>query len=264
MIEGLSPEDAISLSKKAGVHVAAVRGNQSLWFEMNNLFKPWNNPKVRQAINYAIPRTAIVNQVYRGLAHEWAGVMPSVYPGYKDFHQYNFDLAKAKKLLVAAGYPKGFKDVLAYNAGDPVQANIAVLLQTTLKQIGVNLTLQQQPPGPYSDLIQSHRFHAGLWIDFPIEPDINYDLTLANETNGAVNYQKFTNAQVDALLVKCRSVVGSKRVPCNQQAAKIISDQASLGWIAEPYYLSAMSDKLAGWGWDTAQYYRVADMKFIK
>src|SRR5262249_27705086 len=107
------------------------------------------------------------------------------------------------------------------------------------------------------------RFHAGLWIDFPIQPDINYDLTLANETNGAVNYQKFSDPRVDALLKKCRSVVGAPRIPCNQKAAKIISDDSSVGWIAEPYYLSAMSDKIAGWGWYTTQYYRVSDLKFI-
>lgn len=262
MVEGLSPEDIVSLNKKTGVHVAAVRGNQSLWLEMNNTVKPFDNVKVRQAINYAIPRQQIVDNVYRGFAQEWQGVMPSVYPGYKDFKTYSFDVAKAKKLLAEAGYAKGFKDVLTYSAGDPVQANIAVLLQSTLKQIGVDLTLQQQPPGPYADVIQGHKFHMGLWIDFPIQPDINYDLTLANKTGAAVNYQLYSNPKVDAILQKCLSVVGAQRIPCNQAAAKIISDTASLGWIAEPYYLSAMSDKLAGWGWYTTQYYRVATLKY--
>jgi len=263
LVEGLSPEDIASLKSKSGVNVAAVRGNQSLWLEMNNLFKPFDNVKVRQAINLAIPRKDIVDQVYRGFAQEWAGVMPSVYPGYKDFKNYSFDLAKAKKLLAEAGYPKGFKDVLAYNAGDPVQANIAILLQSTLKKIGVNVTLSQQPPGPYSDLIQGHKSHMGIWIDFPIQPDINYDLTLANKSGAAVNYQTYVNKQVDTILQKCLTSLGAKRIPCNQAAAKIISDTSSLGWIAEPYYLSAMSDKLAGWGWDTCQYYRVADLKYI-
>ena len=262
LIEGVSPEDIVSLKSKPGVNVAAVRGNQSLWLEMNNLFKPFDNIKVRQAINYAIPRKDIVDQVYRGFAQVWAGVMPSVYPGYKDFKTYSFDLVKAKKLLAEAGYPNGFKDVLAYNAGDPVQANIAILLQSTLKKIGVDVTLSQQPPGPYSDLIQGHKFHMGIWIDFPIQPDINYDLTLANKSKAAVNYQTYFNADVDRILLKCLSVVGAKRIPCNQEAAKIISDTASLGWIAEPYYLSAMSDKIAGFGWDTAQYYRVAELSY--
>lgn len=262
LIEGVSPEDVVSLNTKKGVHVVAVRGNQSLWLEMNNLFKPFDNVKVRQAINYAIPRKDIVDQVYRGFAQEWAGVMPSVYPGFKDFKTYTFDLVKAKALLAEAGYPNGFKDVLAYNAGDPVQANIAVLLQSTLKKIGVEVTLSQQPPGPYSDLIQGHKFHMGIWIDFPIQPDINYDLTLANKSKAAVNYQTYFNADVDRILLKCLSVVGAKRIPCNQEAAKIISDTASLGWIAEPYYLSAMSDKIAGFGWDTAQYYRVSELSY--
>jgi peptide/nickel transport system substrate-binding protein len=264
MAEGLSPDDVISLSKKEGVSVAAVRSNLSIYVVMNNKEKPFDNVKVRRAINYAIPRGDIVRQVYRGLAHEWQGVMPSTYPGYVKFTGYTQNLAKAKELLSEAGYPDGFKETLTYNSGDPVQASVGVVIQTALKKIGVDLKLQPQPPGPYSDLVQSKKARFGLWLDFPIQPDPNYSLRLLYLTGNAVNYQNYSNPKVDAALERCVSFVGPTRLACHEPVEKTIFDDAPLGWIAEPDYLIGLSDKLAGWGWYTTQYYRVGTMSYAK
>jgi len=60
------------------------------------------------------------------------------------------------------------------------------------------------------------------------------------------------------------SLSGQQRISCNQPAEQIIENDAPLGWIAEPDYLIALSDKLAGWGWYTTQYYHVSSMSYIK
>jgi peptide/nickel transport system substrate-binding protein len=262
MSEGLAPQDIISLNGKTGVHVNAVRSSLSIYLVMNNKQAPFDNVKVRQAINYAIPRQDIVSKVYLGLANDWQGIMPSLYPGYTNFTTYTYDIAKAKSLMTEAGYPNGFQTVMTYNAGDPVQSNLGVVLQSSLKQIGIDATLQQQPPGPYSDLVQSKKATFGLWLDFPIQPDLNYSMRLLYLTGNAVNYQNYSNPAVDDILQKCVSESGSTRITCNQAAEKIISDDATLGWITEPDYLIGLSDKLSGWGWYTTQYYHVSSMQF--
>ncbi len=264
MAEGLAPQDIESLKGKPGVNVAAVRSNLSIYLVMNNQETPFNNPKVRQAINYAIDRDQIVSKVYLGLAHNWQGVMPSLYPGYQSFNTYDYNISKAKQLLAEAGYPNGFNTVLSYNSGDAVQSNLAVVLQSSLKQLGINATIQQQPPGPYSDRIQSKKETFGLWLDFPIQPDLNYSMRLFYLTGNAVNYQNYSNPQVDKILEDCVSLSGQQRISCNQPAEQIIENDAPLGWIAEPDYLIALSDKLAGWGWYTTQYYHVSSMSYIK
>jgi peptide/nickel transport system substrate-binding protein len=264
MVEGLSPDDILALNKRSNVHPIAVRSSLSIYLVMNNKQAPFSNQKVRQAIEYAIPRDQIVKNVYRGFANPWQGVFPSLYPGFIPFHSYTYNIAKAKALLAQAGYPKGFKTVMTYNSGDPVQANLGIVLQTSLKQIGINATLQQQPPGPYSSLIQSKKGTFGLWLDFPIQPDPNYSMRLLYLTGNAVNYQNYSDPRVDQILQKCVSLSGAARLKCNKPAENIIYNSATLGWINEPDYLSAVSSNVGGWGWYTTQYYHVSSMYYTK
>lgn len=264
MVEGLSPEDILALNKHSNVRPIAVRSSLSIYLVMDNKKAPFSNQKVRQAIEYAIPRDQIVKNVYRGFANPWQGVYPSLYPGYIPFHNYTYDVAKAKQLLAQAGYPHGFKTVMTYNAGDPVQGNLGVVLQSSLKKIGIDATLQQQPPGPYSDLIQSKKATFGLWLDFPIQPDPNYSMRLFYLTGNAVNYQNYSDPKVDSILQKCVSFSGAARIKCNQPAETIIHNSATIGWITEPDYLSAISANLGGWGWYTTQYYHVSSMYYTK
>ena len=69
---------------------------------MNNRVKPFNDVRVRQAVNYAINRQALV-RVYGGLANPTENILPPTYPQYKKHTLYPYNLAKAKKLIQQAG-----------------------------------------------------------------------------------------------------------------------------------------------------------------
>jgi len=262
LVEGLSPDEAVGLAHSPGVRVAAVRGNQSIYLVMDNSKPPFNNPKVRQAIEYLIPREQIVKDIYHGLAVTWEGVMPSVYPGYVPFSDYPPDMAKAKALLQSANMGSGFHSTLAFSAGDPVQENIAILLKSILSQVGISVDLRKMPVAAHSDLVQSKKAQFALWIDFPIQPDPNYSLRLFYLTGNAVNYQNYSDPEVDRILQEGASIVDTaKRNAFHQPAEERINESATLGWIAEPFYVNAMSDKLEGWKWFTTQYYKVSEMR---
>ena len=262
LVEGLSPDEAVGLASAPGVRVAAVRGNQSIYLVMNNSKPPFDNEKVRRAIEYAIPRDQIVTDIYRGLAVKWEGVMPSVYPGYVEFSSYKTDIAKSKQLMQEAGAAAGFPITLAYSAGDPVQENIGVLMKSTLAQLNIMVDLHKLPVAAHSDLVQSKKADFALWIDFPIQPDPNYSLRLLYLTGNAVNYQNYHDPEVDRILQEGASIVDTaQRNTAHKPAQERIHDSATLGWIAEPFYMNAMSDKLEGWKWFTTQYYKVSEMK---
>lgn len=262
LVEGLSPDEAVALGGDKGLRVAAVRGNQSIYAVMNNSKEPFNDPMVRQAIDHLIPRDKIVSDIYRGMAEPWQGVMPSTYPGYVAFTDYNYDVDAAKALLAKSKHPKGFKTTLAFSAGDPVQENIAVLLKSTLAQVGIDVELRKMPVAAHSDLVQSKKADFALWIDFPIQPDPNYSLGLIYGGGNAVNYQNYQNDEVDRILKEGATIVDTaERNKFHAPAEQQISKDAAIGWIAEPYYVNAMTDKLSGWKWFTTQYYKVAEMK---
>ena len=265
LVEGLSPDEAISLSTASGVRVAAVHGNQSIYLVMNNTKPPFDKVQVRQAIDHLLPRDQIVKDIYRGLATSWEGVMPSVYPGYVEFNSYKYDVAEAKRLLSEGGYANGFQTTLTYSAGDPVEENIGVLLKSTLSQVGITVDLRKEPVSAHSDVVQSKKADFALWIDFPIQPDPNYSLRLLYLTGNAVNYQNYSDKEVDRMLEEGASIVDSaQRNAFHRPTEERIHEAATLGWIAEPSYVNAMSANLSGWKWFTTQYYKVGEMSFEK
>lgn len=261
MAEGLSPEEIVSLDGSDTAIGGAVRSSLSIYGVMNNSKPPFDDVNVRRAVNTAIPREDIVEFVYKGLANRWQGVIPSVYPGFVENTAYEYNIDKAKEYLAQSKYPDGFDVTLAFNTGDPVQENLAVLIQTSLKELNINVTLQSNPPGPHSDFVQSKNADFALWLDFPIEPDPNYGLTLLYETGMAVNYQNYSSQTVDDLLVEGRGIVNlEERFKFHEALQKQVHEDAPLAWITEPYFLIGIAKDLQGWGWYTTQYYRVSEM----
>lgn len=262
LAEALSPDEIQSLATQDGVRVAAVRSNQSLYAVMNNAIAPFDKPEVRRAINMVIPRETVAKDIYRGMAEPFYGVIPSLYLGHVDFSKDKGSVEEAKALLAKAGLESGFDTQIVYSAGDPVQENVAILIQTALREIGIRVNLQKMPVAAHSDLVQSKKAPFALWIDFPIQPDPNYSLGLIYGSNNAVNYQNYSNKEVDAAIAAGVPVVDpQERAAAHEKPQRIIHDEAALAWIVEPYYLAAMSKSLEGWRWYPTQYYRINTMK---
>jgi oligopeptide transport system substrate-binding protein len=117
------------------------------YYTFNASKEPFNKLKVRQAFSYAINRGDIVDNILRGEAFGPGlnGICPSSFKGY-DISQikgYEYDPAKAKKLLAEAGYPggKGFPIVkLKLNSGGTRNANVVIEIQKQLQEVlGVNI-----------------------------------------------------------------------------------------------------------------------------
>ncbi|MFC2092848.1 ABC transporter substrate-binding protein [Bacteroidota bacterium] len=105
-----------------------------------------NNKKLRQALNYGVDRKKIVRFVLknRGFPAE-NGPLPIGIPGFdKNIKGYTYDKAKAKLLLVEAGYPDGNGLYLTLVIGnDEIQQAIAIAIQEQMKEIGINVKLEQ-------------------------------------------------------------------------------------------------------------------------
>ena len=109
----------------------------------NTLRPPLDDPKVRQALSYAIPYADIIKIGAQGLGTQSRGPVPAgVWPWSADVTQYTYDLAKAKDLLTAAGHPGGgFKLNLTYASENPAEAAFAPLIKDSFSQIGVDVTI---------------------------------------------------------------------------------------------------------------------------
>lgn len=79
---------------------------------MNVTQKPFDNPKVREALNYAINRQALVKVAFAGYATPATGVVPPSIAYAQSYQPWPYDPAKARELLKEAGYPDGFSTTL--------------------------------------------------------------------------------------------------------------------------------------------------------
>ncbi len=105
-----------------------------------------NNKKLRQAINYAIDKERIVKFVLKNRGHAaYNGPLPVGMPGFDTAVKgYKYNLKKAKELLSEAGYPDGKGlSLTLYISNDELQKNISIAIQEQLKDVGIDLKLEQ-------------------------------------------------------------------------------------------------------------------------
>jgi len=183
------------------------------YYEFNLTKEPFNKLKVRQAFAYAIDRNKIVEDVLKGEAYGPGinGLCPPSFKGYdiSKIQGYDFDAAKAKKLLAEAGYPngKGFPKVkIELNSGGSKNANVVLEIQKQLMEVlNVNVDFEVVPQKQKLDdqkFARAEIFRAAWIADFP-SPE-NFLWTLYGATVPAdlnqpsyPNTPRYKNAEYD-------------------------------------------------------------------
>ncbi|HEX9440209.1 MAG TPA: ABC transporter substrate-binding protein [Roseiflexaceae bacterium] len=111
------------------------------YIAINTQVKPFDNVKVRQAINMAIDKNQIV-KLMNGRAQVAKGILPPLMPGYDpNIKGYEYSLDKAKALLAEAGFANGFKTSIECISVDP-EPKVCESFQNDLKKIGVELEVK--------------------------------------------------------------------------------------------------------------------------
>jgi ABC-type transport system substrate-binding protein len=144
---------------------------------------------------------------------------------------------------------------------------LAVILQSTAGKLGVKLNLKKLPVAAFSDTVQSKKAQMALWIDSPIQPDVNYVVNLVYSTGplALVNYDQFSDPAVDKLIETGASIVDPKaRLEHHKGVQTKIQEGAPMGYTVEPYFRIGLSRNIEGFHWYTTQYYLVSQMSFIK
>ncbi|MEM2206610.1 MAG: ABC transporter substrate-binding protein [Sulfolobales archaeon] len=104
---------------------------------------PLADPKVRQAINYAVDVDAIIANILYGLGIRTNAPLPPHFFGYHEMPPYNYDPEKAKKMLAEAGYPNGVKVTRMHPTGRYLQdKQVAEAIQAYLSKVGITVELR--------------------------------------------------------------------------------------------------------------------------
>ena len=139
----VDPPDADRLPEVKANYADRFRFEDSIntyYFWMNNQAAPFNDLKVRQAINYAIDPEAL-NRVFGGRLHPTQQILPPGMPGYDEYTLYpGPDMNKAKQLLAEAS--PADKDITVWTDDEPDRKRVGQYYQDLLKELGFNATLK--------------------------------------------------------------------------------------------------------------------------
>ena len=157
----LVAEEANQLLGNPDVHVISYPNDRSYYIAFNNLTsgigQPTEDPLVRQALNYAVDRQAIVDALFDGHATLSSGYVSPFNLGYDEsIEPYPYDPEKAKELLAEAGYPDGFEIGFACPIGAyPQFEQVCEAVGGYLNDVGVTFDggeIQFLESGQYWDL----------------------------------------------------------------------------------------------------------------
>jgi peptide/nickel transport system substrate-binding protein len=205
------PVDRLAeLQNKYADQIKVYTPANTFYYFMNNRVAPFDNLKVRQAVNYAINREALV-RIHGGLATPTQQVLPPTYPQYKKLDLYPYDVAKAKQLIKEAGATGADVTVWTSNNTSRHAPEAGQYLQGVLKQIGLNAKLKTINAAIYWTTIgnQATKSQIGFadWFqDYPHPLDwfdvlLNGDRITQTHNN---NYSNFDNAAVNAKIAELK------------------------------------------------------------
>ncbi len=242
-----NPADLDSIRKDANVQVLEQAGLNVGYLAYNTTKKPFDDVRVRKAINMAIDKNAIISAVYLSTGVAAINpIPPSMWSYNKAIKDDAFNPAEAKKLLAAAGYPNGFStDLWAMPVQRPYNPNakrIAELMQADLAKIGVTAEIKSFEWGEYRKRMQAGEHQMGMlgWTGDNGDPDNFLDTLLgcdSAKTNGS-NVAKFCYQPYEDIVSKAKVVTGvAERTKLYEQAQVIFKEQAPWFTIAHAVQL---------------------------
>jgi peptide/nickel transport system substrate-binding protein len=217
----IEPANLRSVERAAGVTVVRNPIVQHVYVGFNQMRPVFKPALVRQALDYAVNRKAIIDGVLKGAADLPRGTIPMVLSGYfdpsLDVPSYQPDSARA--LLARAGWRPGenkmlhdasgkpFAFTLLVDKGNPTREQAALAVQQDLRRVGIDASIETLEfatlvrdrvlPGAYDAVL--------IWWTTPPDPD-QYSFYSTGQDN---NHVRYSNARVDSLLAAGRATLDS-------------------------------------------------------
>ena len=236
-------------------------GSGYTYMGFNLKHKPFNDVRVRKAINYAIDKQEIIDGVYLGLGIDIASpYKPGTRWSNPNLKSYAYDPVKAKALLAEAGFADADGDGILERDGKPFsfeiitnqnkeRENSAVLIQRRLKDVGIEVKIRAIEWASFiSRFIKTGDFDVvvlgwGLGLD----PD-QYSIWHSSQQGGdKFNFINYSNPKVDALLEQGRLELNpDKRQKIYHEFAEILLEDSPIVYLSAGYGLSAIHKRVKG------------------
>lgn len=231
------PPDSIEQIENSGDATVVKQPGLTSWYVSINLSQPpLDNVKVRQALNYAVDKQAIVKDVLKDTGTIAQGPIPASSWAFNPaVPKYEYDPERAKSLFAEAGLANGFSTVMwVPDSGSGMQEPkaMASVIQANLAAVGVNVELQVFEWGSCRGKLRQETppLAALSWFLKSDDPDLSLYPLFFSQNVLLPNSPGYNNPQVDQLLEEARSTTDQdERVRLYHQILEIVTNDAP--WI---------------------------------
>ena len=140
-------EQAKLLEKNNRLDLVSTPSIMQRYISFNVTQKPFDNPKVREAINYAINRQALSKVAFAGYATPATGIVPPSIAYAQSYPALEYNPAKARELLKEAGFPNGFSTTLWSSHNHSTAQKVLQFTQQQLAQVGIKVKVTAMDAG---------------------------------------------------------------------------------------------------------------------
>lgn len=249
-------EQAEVLKRNSKLELVASPSIMQRYISMNVTQKPFDNPKVREAINYAINRPALVKVAFAGYATPATGVVPPTIAYAQTYQPWPYDPQKARELLKEAGYPQGFSTTLWSSHNHSTAQKVLQFTQQQLALVGVKVQVTAMDAGQRAAEVEAkgqkqsgvRMFYTGWsastgeadWALSPLFASWNWPPTQFNTAF-------YSNLQVD------KDFAGALKTTSDSEKAQLYKQAQDTIWQDAPWVplvveklVSAHNKKLTG------------------
>jgi len=255
LIVGTPPDFVAQLENHPKVTLLRQVGAHVWYLGFNNSKKPFDDKRVRQALNYAVDKEAIVRDVLKGTGAVSKGpVLPGTWGDESGIKPFPYDPERARKLLAEAGLASGFSTTLwVPESGSGMQSPVAMstIIQSNLKAVGVNVTLQTMEWGAFLAKLRTKEqdLFALSWMAGSEDPDlVMYPLLHSSQwTPVGPNRAMYKNPRFDEVLTQARLTTDqAKRAVLYREAQRLLHDDPPWIFIDHEVQTAAFAKRVQG------------------
>jgi ABC-type transport system substrate-binding protein len=247
----------VKVQDQAGRAMASVR--------MNCAMRPFDDVRVRRAMNYAVNKEALKQGVALGTGEIARSIIPPIVRDYDpSFFAYDHDPARARALLAEAGYPNGFEVDLTFSNIWWWEEPMAVQVADQLRAVGINAKPQRITGSDLRARGAPNRQDMALFTfeDGPIVLDPVYAIYLMARSDGVSNRARYANPAFDALVDRARtSIDPAVQSASVREAQRIWMEDAPWILTLYPQTFEAMAPNITGWVPHPDEHERWVDLK---
>ncbi|MGH8314917.1 MAG: ABC transporter substrate-binding protein [Steroidobacterales bacterium] len=267
------PADLAEMKQDPQLSVLQKQGLNIGYIAFNVEKKPFDSKLVRQALNMATNKEAILKAVYQGQGQVAKNPIPPILWSYNDTVQdYPYDVAKAKQLLAQAGYPNGFEVDLWYlpvtRPYNPDGKRMAEMIQADWDKVGVKAKLVTYEWAEYRKRSKTGEQAVMMfgWSGDNGDPDNFFVPLLGCEAvKGGGNVARWCNKAFEDLVIKAaQTPKQADRAKLYEQAQVIFKEEAPWITLAHSVRFDPIRKEVKGYKMDATAHHYFTNVDIVK